>query len=110
MLNASLPDSSISANYAGLPRRAVRIEVTSEGEIAAFAYKVANGDPARYAANWLQSPIVVVNTGRSGGLVAAMIAEVGPTATYVTCTVTVDGVVRSRNTVHGAYKFTACLG
>jgi hypothetical protein len=53
----------------------------------------------------------VINTvGRSGGVVAGVLAESGPTGSYVSCAVYVDGVLRSHNTKHGRYQFTACIG
>jgi hypothetical protein len=109
LLGQSFPNS-LSANPGGLPYHSIRIEITSDGEIAAFGYLVAYGHPSRYVANWLKSPVVVDTSGRSGGIVADVGAQAASNATYVTCTLTIDGAVRSQHTAHGPYSFTVCLG
>lgn len=102
--------NSMDAQAGVLPVRSVRIVIESDNVIAAMAYKVAHGKPASYSAQWLKAPVTITTSGRSGGLVTEVLAEAGPTATYVTCKVYVDGVLRSRNTAHGRYQFTACIG
>ncbi|TAM93141.1 MAG: hypothetical protein EPN43_01175 [Jatrophihabitans sp.] len=110
LLDQPLPGTSLHADPGGLPRLTVRMLVTSDAEIAALGYKVAHGDPASYEATWLSAPFEVTTIGRSTGLVAELLTESGPGATYITCTIWVDGVQRTQNTAHGPYAFTACLG
>lgn len=109
-LSQGLPKSVLDADPNGLPRRRVQIRVTSDGTIAGLGYIVAHGHPARYNGYWLKSPVYVSTVGRSGTLVAFVVAQAGPDASYVTCTLTVDGVVRSQHTAHGAYQSAACIG
>ena len=111
-LLAKLPDfpNSVDAQSGGLPLRQVRIVITSDNVIAAVAYKVAHGQPPQYAKQWLRSPVEIRTTGHSGGVVAGVLAESGPTGSYISCAVYVDGVLRSHNTKHGRYQFTACIG
>jgi Tfp pilus assembly protein PilW len=102
--------SSTDARNGGVPSRRVKLVVSSDALIAALGYKIAKGRPAEFSKQWLESPVTVTTVGYSRGLVAAALAESGPNATYVTCTLYVDGILRSQHTVHGQYKFTACLG
>jgi hypothetical protein len=106
----NLPDSSLTDDPSGLPRHSVRIEVTSDGYIEVVGYKVLHGDPPEYGKSWVKSPFIAVTSGRSGGAVAYVVAESASNASHITCTLSVDGTVRSTHTVQGANKFTACLG
>jgi hypothetical protein len=110
VLSGALPGSSLVADPNGLPKHSVQIKVTSDGTIAAVGYLVAYGKPSRYKGQFLKSPFVAVTTGRSNGVVAEVGAQAASDATYVTCTITVDGAVRSTHTNHGAYSFAVCVG
>jgi len=101
---ANTPDAG------GLPTYDVQIVVTSDARIARFGYYVVYGNPTQYSANWLNTPLVINTQGRSAGLVAFAAAQAAPDATYITCTLKVNGVVKSTRTVHGGYRVTACIG
>lgn len=106
----SLPNSP-DADPGGLPVRSIRISVTSDGEIAAVGYVVADGNKRRrYSAADIKTPFVVQATGRSTGLVVEVLAESASNASYITCTLSVDGTQRSHRTVRRPKVFTACLG
>lgn len=109
-LDQVFPPSVLKADPSGLPKRSVRIEVTSDAEIARVGYLIAHGEPSSYKAYWVKSPFIAVTTGRSGSVVAFVAAQAGPTASYITCTLIVDGVMTSQRTAHGAYQMTTCLG
>lgn len=110
LLGTALPGTSMTADPGGLPVRSVTMRVTSDTVIAGVGYVVAHGDPPRYEAHWLKSPFTVSTTGRSASLVAFLAAQAAPNATYITCTLIIDGVVKSQRTVRGGYKVTACIG
>lgn len=110
LLRTGLPGTSITADPGGLPVRSVSMRVTSDKVIAGVGYLVAHGDPPNYEAHWVTSPFTVTTTGRSASLVAFLAAQAAPNASYITCTLIVDGVVKSQRTVHGGYKVTACIG
>jgi hypothetical protein len=110
LLNRSFPADSSNADPGGLPRRSVRIVVTSDNVIGGLGYLIAHGDPPRYQGKFLKSPVTVTTTGRSATLVAFVAAQASPGSTFITCELTVDGVLKARHTVHGAYKITTCLG
>jgi hypothetical protein len=103
-------ESSRDANHSGLPARSVRIEVTSDGIIAGIGYLVANGRPPSYAGHWYHSPFIVNTVAYSGGLTSFVAAQAGPTASRITCTLTVDGKLAMRRTAHGPHKIVTCLG
>lgn len=108
----SLPSTSIRASGVQPPKHAITMRVTSDDVLTGFGYLVSKGlgKPARHGAYHVKSPIIVHTTGRSYGVVAEVIAQAGPHASFITCTLTIDGVVRAHQTTHGAYKFAVCSG
>ena len=106
----NLPGSSRDINPADLPARTVVITVTSDRPILRMGYRVLYGHPDSGSAINVASPMRITTVGRGYGLVAAIGAQATPIATYITCTVTVDGNLHSQHTVHGGYSVVACLG
>lgn len=104
-----LPESTL-ISPAGLPRRAVVITVTSDATLLGFGYKVAYGKSSKSISYNVASPVRVEAVARGYGLLAAVGAQSGPGATYLTCSVSVDGKVHSTHTVHGGYNVAVCLG
>ena len=105
----ALPQST-SINGAGLPEHAVTMTVTSDASILQLGYRVAYGKSSKRVAYQVQSPVRVQAVGRGYGLVAVIAAQASPYATYLTCTVTVDGTVRTHRTVRGGFQVVVCYG
>lgn len=108
----TLPDlpQSTDVNVNLLPQHAVVITIVSDEPIAFVGYRVANGRPGKKAISWPQSPVRIHTVGRGTGTMAAVIAQAGPYATALTCSVSVDGKVRSTQTVTAAYRVVYCSG
>ena len=106
----ALPTFGLVANTAGLPKLTVQITVTSDSVIAFFGYVIRGGQPPSHTASDLQSPVVLTATGYSDGIVTRVLAEASPVASFVTCTVRVNGVLKYTSTGHGGYSFAACQG
>ncbi len=106
----NLPGSSKDVNPADLPARSVVITVTSDRPILRMGYRVLYGHPDQGSAVNIASPMRITTVGRGYGLVAAIGAQATPIATYITCTITVDGHLHSQHTVRGGYSVVACLG
>ena len=105
----NLPQSK-NVNPASLPARSVVMTITSDRPILRFGYKVLYGHPDTGSATGVSSPMQIETVGRGYGLVAAIGAQATPIATYITCTVTVDGHLHSQHTVRGGYSVVVCLG
>jgi len=105
----ALPEST-AVNRAGQPARSVRMTLTSDAAIVQMGYLVRGGHPSKYLDKNVGSPVVVNTTAYGYGLVAEIGAQASPYATYLTCTVTVDGRVNSRHTVKGAWAVAVCMG
>jgi hypothetical protein len=105
----NLPESK-TVNPADLPARSITITLTSDRAILRFGYRVLYGHPDHGSATNVASPMQITTVGRGYGLVTAIGAQATPIATYITCTVTVDGHLHSRHTVYGGYSVVVCLG
>jgi hypothetical protein len=101
---------SKNVNPADLPARQVVMTVTSDRPILRVGYRVLYGHPDESSAINVTSPMQITTVGRGYGLVAAIGAQATPIATYITCTVSVDGHLHSQHTVRGGYSVVACLG
>lgn len=106
----NLPGSSRNVNPASLPARSVVITVTSDRPILRMGYRVLYGHPDEGSAINIASPMQITTVGRGYGLVAAIGAQSTPIASYITCTITVDGHLHSSHTVRGGYSVVVCLG
>ena len=106
----NLPGSSRNVNPASLPARSVVFTLTSDRPILRMGYRVLHGHPDHGSAINVASPMQITTVGRGYGLVAAIGAQSTPIASYITCTVTVDGHLHSSHTVHGGYSVVVCLG
>jgi hypothetical protein len=104
-----LPRSS-ALNGAGPPARSVTMRIESDAAILKMGYLVKGGHPDKYLDKNVRPPAVVTTVARGYGLVAEIGAQASPYATYLTCTVTVDGQVHSRHTVHGGWAVAVCVG
>jgi hypothetical protein len=111
-LTGLLPDLQVNTavSPATLPKRNIVMTATSDGPILRMGYVVAYGHPARGSATNMASPVRITAVGRSYSRVAAFGVQASPVATYLTCTVTVDGRVTARKTVHGPYAVALCVG
>ncbi|HJQ41650.1 MAG TPA: hypothetical protein VJ831_01075 [Jatrophihabitantaceae bacterium] len=99
-----------NVNPADLPARSVVMTATSDRPILRMGYEVLYGHPDRSSAINIASPMSVTTVGRGYGLVAAFAVQASPIATYVTCTVTVDGHLHSSHRVRGGYSVVVCVG
>jgi hypothetical protein len=104
-----LPQSS-NINGAAAPRHSVVITITSDRAILRAGYAVKGAKPDRHSATNVQSPLRVVTVGRGYGAMAVVGAQSSPGAKSLTCTIAVDGLVRSSRTVHGGWTVAICLG
>ncbi|HEV7206711.1 MAG TPA: hypothetical protein VGN18_19055 [Jatrophihabitans sp.] len=104
-----LPQST-SLDAAGAPARAVTMVVRSDAAIVQMGYIVRGGDPDRYAKRNVQSPAIIHTVAHGYGVVAEIGAQASPYATYVTCTLMVDGRVQSSHTSKGPWAVTVCVG
>lgn len=104
-----LPEST-ALNAAGPPARSVRMTVESDAAIVQMGYLVKGGHPAKYLDKNVASPAVITTGAHGYGLVAEIGAQASPYATYITCSVTVDGQLHSRHTVHGGWAVAVCIG
>jgi hypothetical protein len=105
----ALPQST-DVSAAGQPARAVRMTLRSDAAIVQMGYLVRGGHPAKYLEKNVGSPAVITTTAYGYGLVAEIGAQASPYATYLTCTVTVDGHLHSQHTVKGAWAVAVCIG
>jgi hypothetical protein len=105
----NLPESR-DVNPADLPARSIVITASSDRPILRMGYRVLYGHPATGSSTNIASPMQITTVGRGYGLVAAVGVQATPIATYVTCTVTVDGHLHSKHTVYGGYSVVVCLG
>lgn len=105
----NLPTSA-TLNGAGAPARSVIITVTSDAPILRLGYIVANVPATKHYAEQVASPVRLELVAHSYGLVAAVAAQAAPTATYVTCTISVDGDVRVTRTLKGPWRVDVCTG
>lgn len=104
-----LPQST-SIYGASVPRHSVVLTVRSDSAILQVGYQVSGGNPSRYRASNVRSPMRVMTEGRGYGLMAALGAQASPDATFITCTVAVDGRVTATRTVHGGWSVAVCVG
>jgi hypothetical protein len=109
---ALLPDlpQSTSVNGADAPLRSVKMTLQSDAAIVQMGYLVRGGKPDRYSDKNVRSPAVITTLARGYGLVAEIGGQASPYATYITCSVTVDGQLHSRHTVRGAWAVAVCMG
>lgn len=106
----SLPDSAL-LNSAGAPRHSVVLTATSDGSsILRMGYVVADGRARCGGATNVASPIHIVTEGIGYAALAAFAVQASPDATYLTCSLAVDGRVRVQHTVHGGWSVVACVG
>jgi hypothetical protein len=106
---AGLPQFTDAA-LAGAPQHSVLLTVTSDQAILRLAYAVKGPREDMHRAVNVKSPYRVLTVGRGYGAMAALGAQAGPAATYLTCTITVDGRQRSTRTVRGGWRVAVCLG
>jgi hypothetical protein len=97
-------------NPASLPARSVVMTATSDRPILRMGYEVLYGHPDRSSAVNIASPMSITTIGRGYGLVAAFAVQASPIATYITCTVTVDGHLHASHTVRGGFSVAVCVG
>jgi hypothetical protein len=105
----NLPQYS-NVDPASLPARSVLMTATSDRPILRMGYEVLYGHPDRSSAVDIASPMSITTVGRGYGLVAAFAVQASPIATYITCTVTVDGHLHASHTVHGGFSVAVCVG
>jgi hypothetical protein len=108
-LDLSLPESAL-LNAAGAPKHSVVLSATANGRILRMGYLVAGAHPDRGTATLVSSPLRIETVGRGDGLLAAFAVQAAPETTYLDCTVTVDGVVRSHHVTTLPWHFVECLG
>ena len=104
-----LPVSS-KLDPAGLPKHAVRIVVTSDSPIRRFGWQVAYGPSSETFASFVKSPAIIEAVGKGYGAQAVAAAQAGPFATYISCSITVDGKQRVKQTVKGPWEVVVCVG
>lgn len=97
-------------NPALLPARSVVMTATSDRPILRMGYEVLYGHPERSSAVNVASPMSITTIGRGYGLVAAFAVQASPIASYITCTVTVDGHLHASHTVRGGFSVAVCVG
>lgn len=88
----------------------VVVSVSSNSTLAGVGYAFRNGKNGKKApgtSGKYFSLSVYVEGGAPLAIVAGQVAYYGSEAT---CTVTVDGVIRTRSTVKGAYHVVVCTG
>jgi hypothetical protein len=105
----ALPEST-RLNEGAEPPRSVTMSVTSDAAILRLGYLVRGGRPDRYETTNAASPAIITTVGHGYGPVAEVGAQASPYATYLTCTISVDGRVTSRHTVHGPWRVLVCVG
>jgi hypothetical protein len=105
----NLPQST-DINPAALPARDVVMTATSDRPILRMGYEVLYGHPDKSSATNIASPMRIETVGRGYGLVVAFGVQASPIATYITCTVTVDGHVHASHTVRGGFSVAVCVG
>jgi hypothetical protein len=104
-----LPEST-AVDGAGPPARSVTMRIDSDAAVLKMGYLVKGGSPAKSLDKNVRPPAVITTVARGYGLVAEIGAQASPYATYLTCTVTVDGQVHSKHTVHGGWAVAVCVG
>lgn len=97
--------------FGNLPTHELMLTVNSATRIGRLGYLVPTSPDASYGdlqfkgSKWSLGTKVVGKPNY-----AAIFVQAGATGTPITCTVTVDGVVRDKKTTSGAYGRAVCVG
>ena len=108
--NLPLNGSNVVDVRTGAPHR-VTIEATSNTSIRRLLFYIRGGTPSTGRYTGVASPVRVSTIGREGasGPIAEVWMQSSIYADVVSCTITVDGTVRSTNTAKGPYNVAICI-
>lgn len=110
-LRNALPDNPLN-NLRGTGVHHVTLKTTTPlGKIPVLGFLVPTGMGSAYGSlNGQRSPWTYSEQALGPGYLAAIFIQTGATGLPITCTVSVDGKVTSRETASGAYGRAVCLG
>lgn len=91
-------------------RHQVTIEASSDATILALRFGIRGGSPSTAAYTNVPSPLHVISPARGNGVLAVVQVQASLSARQVTCSITVDGVVRSEDTATGPHSVAVCVG
>lgn len=105
-----LPGQRSRVNPGEYPPTAVRMLVKSDATILRLGYLLKGGHPDKYYRALLDSPVSFQVVAHGPGLVAKIGAQAGPTATEISCTISINGGPPVTHVAKGPYRFVVCLG
>lgn len=109
-LRQALPDNPLNHLNRALLHN-VTISASAPGHMAVLGYLVPTGLGSAYGAVHTNRPYWSMSEQALGkGYLAAVFIQTGRTGIPITCTVTVDGKVTSRETASSPYGRAVCIG
>jgi hypothetical protein len=104
----TLPGGSTVDVQSGSAHR-VTINVESDSSIHILMFLVRGGNPAQGKYTQVRSPVTISTIGHGDGLLAEAWVQSSIYATTTSCTITIDGTVRSHHTASGPYNVAVCI-
>jgi hypothetical protein len=106
-----LPLPPFSSDISGVAHgtHAVTLRASSDATLLQLAYAVRGGHPASSYLTYVKSPMSITTVAHGDGVVAEIAVQASPTATSISCSVTVDGVTTTR-AAKGGYAVVLCMG
>jgi hypothetical protein len=87
----------------------VTLVATSDSSILRLLYYVRGGNPQEGRYTEVSSPVTISTIGHGGGPIAEIWMQSGIYAHVVSCSITVDGYVRSTDTARGPHNVAICI-
>jgi hypothetical protein len=108
--NLPLNGSNVVDVHSGAPHR-VTIEATSDSSILRLLFYVRGGSPSSGRYTGVASPVRISTIGHEGtsGPIAEIWMQSSLYAHTITCTITVDGYVRSTQSARGPHNVAVCI-
>jgi Mycobacterium membrane protein len=88
----------------------VTITVTSDATMTSVKYATRSADKSAHTEKSVAPPMSITVHTNEGGILAAVGAQAGPNATTISCSVSIDGVIRMQHTAKGPFATVICYG